>query len=363
MTIQTFPRPLNIPLRADRRWRAESLSPEELDGGLLDIWRKWAQCDAAGAAPSPFLTPEWTRRLHQHDSRVRVVVVECDGELAGFLPWESHGKLGLPAGDQFNDLQGFIQSPELAVSIPIERVLQQCGLRSFRFRHWRQPSDSLRPHCWESHPFYFIDLSSGFAAYEESRRGKKRNKLRREMGRHKRRAEAEIGPLAVRWSDDQQTLARLLEWKQQQAIAMGWDNLDVGQAKALMQCVQPAAGQLSTSMAELYLGDHPVAAEFYLEADGRRLHAWMRAYDVEFARFAPGHLLFWEAARQAAARGVQRIDWGSGEDAFKSKFASGTIPVHSGWADTARWRSNLRRVATRWIHRLHLGPLAQRFRG
>ena len=359
MTLQTLPQALTTPIKSAGDWRTEIVSPNELSADQRDLWRSWATGD--DDIISPFLTPEWTERVSQYDPRVQVALVECDGALAGFLPFQAHRKLALPAGNQFNDLQDLIQDPQLAEPIPIQQVLQQAGLRSFRFRHWHQPSSSLMPHCWESHPFYYIDLSQGFEAYEESRRGKKRHKLRREISRHKRRAEAEAGPLSVRWSDDRDTLQRLLEWKRQQALAMGWDNLDVVQAQRLMECVQERSNhELSTSIAELYLGDHLVAAEFYLGANGRCFHAWMRAYDADFGRFAPGHLLFWEAAQQAAAIGVQRIDWRSGEDAFKSKFASGTIPVHSGWADVANWRSQLRRVVTRCLHRFKLGAWARK---
>ena len=112
---------------------------------------------------------------------------------------------------------------------------------------------------------------------------------------------------------------------------------------------------------ELRFGDRLAAAEYYLRS-GNTLHAWMRAYSPEFAKFGPGHLLFWEAAQHAARDGVTRIDWGSGDDAFKSKFASGSFAVYSGWADYSRLRSRIRRSAshiayklklTKWIKRLY----------
>ena len=192
-------------------WKVECVDAQSLDDGLIQRWR---ECLPAGA--SPFLLPEWAQLSHRTGD-VQVGVAECDGEIIAFIPFERRSRRALPIGDRFNDLQGIIQTPDAPEPIPIELVLQHCKLTSYRFRHWVAPSESMLQHCWEAHPFYFINLSEGFEAYSESRRGSKRHKLRREIGRLKRKAEGEFGSVTVHWTESNDTLRQLLTWKQEQS--------------------------------------------------------------------------------------------------------------------------------------------------
>ncbi|MCA9176640.1 MAG: GNAT family N-acetyltransferase [Planctomycetales bacterium] len=336
------------------RARIECVAPASLDRDLLAKWRA-----AAGGSASPFLLPEWTQCCGELDSRVRVGIVELERQTA-FLPLELHGRSAMPVGDRYNDLQGFIASPGFPLErLTIESVLRGCGASTFRFRHWLQPTSGMQPHCWSAHPFYYIDLSEGFEAYSESRRGNKRHKLRREIGRLERRAADEFGSVDIQWVTDPEVMSQLLTWKESQAKAQGWEQSGMEKARPLLDAT--LGGELmSGQLAALRFGDRLVAAEYYLRS-GDLLHAWIRAYDAEFAKYGPGHLLFWKSAEEAAAQGIQRIDWGSGEDAFKSKFASGTFDVSAGWADTSRLRAALRRRAADWAGKFGLRHYAGRW--
>jgi CelD/BcsL family acetyltransferase involved in cellulose biosynthesis len=75
-----------------------------------------------------------------------------------------------------------------------------------------------------------------------------------------------------------------------------------------------AAGALSLSL--LRSGDKVIAAHFALE-DHTAYYLLKPGYDPDFARFGPGHLLVYEAARDARDRGLSEFDFLGQEMAWK----------------------------------------------
>ncbi len=91
----------------------------------------------------------------------------------------------------------------------------------------------------------------------------------------------------------------------------------------------------------------PVAFKVVL-LDGSTASIWLMRFLPEAARFRPGHLLFREAYRWAAGRGLTTVDLLLGVSQTKNQWSSGTYPtvdaVHGGPL-AIRWTRLLTRLA------------------
>ena len=98
-------------------------------------------------------------------------------------------------------------------------------------------------------------------------------------------------------------------------------------------------------------GDQLVAAHFGIRSR-RVLHWWFPAYDPELGKYSPGAQLLLELAREAAARGVERIDLGEGDESYKLSFMTGATALAVGSVDTrpaARAARKLWHHTKRWV--------------
>lgn len=82
----------------------------------------------------------------------------------------------------------------------------------------------------------------------------------------------------------------------------------------------------------LYAGDDMVAAHMGLRLHGV-WHGWFTGYAPGFARYSPGLLLFLKMAEAAPGLGLQCIELGGGEYAYKGRLANSSIPVAAGTVD------------------------------
>ena len=107
----------------------------------------------------------------------------------------------------------------------------------------------------------------------------------------------------------------------------------------------------SGTLSVLYAADLPVAAHFGLRS-GSVLASWFPAFDVSFARYRPGLLLFRRLAEASAQLGIRHIDFGKGEEQYKQDFKNTDIAVVEGWVEqpgaVAGWR-RLQRAPRRLV--------------
>ena len=71
----------------------------------------------------------------------------------------------------------------------------------------------------------------------------------------------------------------------------------------------------------LRVGGEPAAFIFGLECGGVR-HVIANAYSQRFAQYGAGKLLLYKDFERAADRGVERIDWGSGDAGYKEEMGA-----------------------------------------
>jgi CelD/BcsL family acetyltransferase involved in cellulose biosynthesis len=77
------------------------------------------------------------------------------------------------------------------------------------------------------------------------------------------------------------------------------------------------------------------------------LHIWFPAYTIEHEKYSPGLVLLLELAKEGAAKGILRIDFGKGHDRYKHNFKSGEVMIAEGAVEHRFVAGTLRRY---WHH-------------
>lgn len=333
---------------------------EELTETERAQWTDWHQADPL--LWSPYFHPAFTEAVAAVRGDVSIAVLEDDDGLAGFFPFQRNGLgFGRPVGGRLSDFHGLIAQPGL--SLAPEWLLEKCGLASWNFTHLPTAQTSFRPYLTTAGASRYLDLSDGFEAYVEERKGAGSNTLRQTQ-RKERKMEREIGPLRLVYrSADPALLDLLFRWKSEQyrrtglrdVFAFDWTK------NLLRQLLQKQSRDFEGMLSALFVGETPVALHFGM-ASRHALHYWFPVYDPRFRKYSPGSILLLELARQAAEEGKERADLGRGDDSFKVSFGSGSIEVASGAVDTGSLLRSVRQCWTRtrgWLKTSPFGAPAR----
>ena len=343
---------------------AGQLTPEQ-----VQAWARLQRADPA--LDSPYFRPEYTQAVAAVRDDVRVAVLEEDGELTGFFPFQrGRWGIGRPVGGPMSDFQGVIARPGLTWDTA--ELVRGCGLRAWDFNHLLASQESFRPYHRVQAESPYMDLSQGFEAYQ-SERQQAGSMLLRQTLRKARKAEREIGPLRFEvHSTDPRVFAAMVEWKAGQyrrtratnVFAFGWT------LKLLERILAHSGEEFAGMLSALYFGERLAAVHLWMRSYAV-LHSWFPSYEPELGAYSPGLVLLVEMARQAAALGVCRIDLGKGTKDYKSSFMSGSIALaegsvalhpllrwfRHGWQNTRTWIRTSRlgapaRLAARWTRPL-----------
>lgn len=339
---------------------AGCLSTEEL--------ARWTQIQqSVPSLSSPFFSPTFTSVVAATRDDVRVAVMEENGQLLGFFPFQ-RGRLGSgrPVGSILSDYHGAVVPDD--ASWDAKALIRVCGLKTWEFHTLvtsQSPFESFHHGRNDSKQ---IDLSGGFDAYMhglQQTHGSTITKLRRKV----RKLEREYGPLRFEYhTDDPAALAMLFRWKSDQYIRTGaveilkrqW----IREVLRLAQTTQTDgfAGILSV----IFAGERPVAAHLGIRSSCV-CHSWFPAYDSEFAPYSPGLILMLKLAEAAQQANIKMIDLGTGDYWFKSllmnrvvSLAEGSVEVRSVAAGVARTRRAARSLVRRTAMAPRLRRLARR---
>jgi len=312
--------------------------PHELGESDLRRWGDLQHADERLA--NPFLSPEFAIAVGRVRPNARVAVIEEGHDTAGYFAYE-HGPLGIgrPIGAGIGDCQGVIHGPDL--QLDAKALLAGCRLSVWEFDHLLAYQASFAPYHVVSERSPIIDLSSGFERYIAERPS-----LERQLRRSQRQLEREIGELAFDFDvRDEDCLRLLMGWKSAQYRRTG--RFDRFANRSIVRVVEylmeTRASGCSGTMSVLYAAGQPVAAHFGLRSNSV-LCSWFPAFDVKFARYRPGLLLFRRLASASAAHGLQHIDLGKGQEQYKQDFRNGDIEVAEGWVERPNAAARLRRL-------------------
>jgi CelD/BcsL family acetyltransferase involved in cellulose biosynthesis len=297
--------------------------PHELGPVELALWRSFRAERLAFA--SPYFDPRYTLAAGAVAPHARVAVLERDGKIVGFFPFQTRGGLVQPLGAPMTDFHGVVAAPGERIELPA--LLAGLGARAFRFTGLRTEGVAGAERA-AAHPVMVADLAGGFDAWLERRQA-----LHPRFFKGKRRAgraiERDLGPLRLEWSRDQPALLDyVVRLKRAQYRRTGrHDVFACGWTERLLRGLHEAReSDFGLTFAALYAGETLVGAEVGLMS-GTVHHLWLPVYDLEYARYGPGMQMTIESVRAAAAAGLTRINFGRADADYKAYFAepAGTV--------------------------------------
>ena len=189
--------------------RVTVVRPDELGLEEARLWAKFQQLSPVML--SPFFSLAFTQAIGRLRPNARVAIVEEGGRIEAFLPFEFSSKtLAVPLGGPMNNLHGFVHS-----GIPLDArwVVQQAGLRGWRFVHVPAEEHALIPYHYEGtvteNPG--IDLGDGYESYFD----KRSKSLTAKIMRQRRSLDRRVGSVTLEWhsSQPEESLRQLIAWK------------------------------------------------------------------------------------------------------------------------------------------------------
>mgnify|MGYP003627273883 CR=1 FL=1 len=308
----------------------EIIRPSELSESRRALWARLLD---SRPVVSPLLHPDFTDLVAGSRPDVRIACATDRQGHRAFLPFHKR-PLGLarPIGSTFSDYHALIAEPDFSESL--ETILHAAGLRGYRYfalldgdgdgdRGYRVTVDA------DKDPLAIFQAN-------HPRRAKAFRRLRRKLERDHGRIELIL--------DDRRksTFDALLGWKTQQFAATGRHNvLKPRWASRLLSRLHARGhGLVGGYLVSLCVDGTPVAAEFGPRLGGI-FHPWLAAYDDQYDRYSPGHLLVHGFIQSMPVAGVTAYDLGTGDDPHKIMFATESFQVSAGFAYPARprWRA------------------------
>ena len=144
--------------------------------------------------------------------------------------------------------------------------------------------------------------------------------------------ERELGPIRFEFSSnsinlfERHTAMRNALYRkigQRADYCIGWEG------EVLRKLRETEVPEFRSVLNVLFAGSKPVAAHFGLISRGV-FHWWFPAYGLTAHRYSPGLQLIDHCARHAADEGIVTIDFGKGDDRYKSLFADCNVEMLRG---------------------------------
>ena len=287
---------------------------------------------ATESLANPFLSPEFAVAVDRFCPNARVAVLTDGPEIVGFFSFQRRRLgVGVPIGYGMNDYQGLIHAP--GVEWDPRELLRACRLSVWQFDCLAEGQRPFGRYAVAVAPSPVINLTSGFAAYQEKLRVKS-PQFTKDLARKARKIEREAG--ALRFVVDSRDLAELrvlMRWKSGQYHRTGW--IDFFDRPWIVNVVEylfdTHNDQFGGLLSVLYAGGTPVAAHFGLRSGPVLAHCYP-AYDPNFSRQSPGLIHHLRLAEETAALGVRLIDMGKGPERYKQTLKNHDLFVAEGMA-------------------------------
>jgi CelD/BcsL family acetyltransferase involved in cellulose biosynthesis len=333
--------------------------PSELGPSEIAAWHSMQRQTRSLA--NPFLCPEFAVAVDNFRSNARVAVLADGSAIVGFFPFERRRSgVGVPIGAGLNDCQGLIHAP--AAEWDSRELLRACKVTVWQFDHLVEGQRPFERYTVAVAPSPVIDLTDGFAAYQEKLRVKS-PQFCKDLARKARKLEHEAGELRfIVDSRDKAELRALMGWKSDQYRRNGWvDVFDRPWLVDLVDYLFMAHGDgFGGLLSVLYAGEAPVAAHFGLRS-GHMLAHWFPAYDQHYGKQSPGLIQHLRMAEETTTLGIHLIDMGTGVERYKQTLKSHDIFVAEGVVAQGLLSSTAYRVQsalTSWArHQIKQHPL------
>ncbi len=315
-------------------------------------WDIWERLHLTGMdLDSPFFHPRFTQAVAAVRDDVEVVLVQEGQETVGFFPFQRcRGNSAQSIGGRLSEFHGVIIKP--GVQWCPKQLIREAGLCAYHFDHLPSSQAAFKPYSYGETDSSFMDLTGGYEAYRVAIKNKGTSLS--QIERKSRKICREVGPLNfVLHSQDDSTFQALLRWKHDQHVKTGvLEVLKIKWVTDLLESIRKTqtktfAGQLSA----LYSGNYLIAVHLGIRSQ-TALHIWFPAYSVEFEKYSPGMILLQEMAKVLAVENLQRIDFGRGEEQYKTNLQTGTSRIAEGAINFNPFSNTFRKnwfITKRWI--------------
>lgn len=335
--------------------RVEVIAASELANDLAAAWRGLRARNSA--LSSPYFAVEYAALVGARRPDAFVAVIEEGGRIVAFLPFQrSYARFARPLGGPVSDYQALVSEPD--VELDARELLHKAKLAVWRFDHLLASQRLFAPFHVRADRSFVMDLSQGFASYERQKRIDG-SELLPSVRRKARKLAREVGPLRFEmYAGDRAVLERVFAWKTEQSVRTGSPKLfEQRWARELLERIhetrtQDFAGVLSA----LWAGDELVAAHMGMRSS-TILHYWFPTYNRAFHRYAPGMCLLLAVAERVESEGITAIDFGKGEQRFKTQLATAEVPLAEGFVCTIPFAREAVGLAERAAQRIRSSPL------
>jgi CelD/BcsL family acetyltransferase involved in cellulose biosynthesis len=329
--------------------RVEVVRPDDLGPSEAILWTKFQQLSIP--TMSPFFSLTFAKAVARARSNAFVAVIQQHGNIGAFFPFElSKGRIARPIGWPMNDIHGFLRSNE---PIDVIAALRMAGLRAWTFDNALVSQPDLHAYSLRdlTFPSRYADLTNGYNSYFESRS----KSVREGANRRQRALVREVGEISFEWNSSQpQHLQELVEWKSAQyrrtGVAGDWNVFsNPSNIQIVRELAEADNDDCSGVVSVLFANEIPIAMHLGMLGPGG-LTGWFPTFRTEYGRFSPGTMLWFELAKCAVERGVNRIDFGSGDYGYKRQLATGSFELARGAVWTNRVESAGRKIAEPLIY-------------
>jgi CelD/BcsL family acetyltransferase involved in cellulose biosynthesis len=334
--------------------RTETISSE---AGLASLSGSWDDLVRSMPRPSPFLLHSWITEWWRHygdDGTLAVHVARRGDRLVGALPLCRRRRLGLHVteflGGNKASLADLMLAPGENGHTALLLALRAAAASGDFADLFGMPAGSRLVSALPTGSLSLIerleapvlDLSPGWKAVYKSRLSAKARSERRRRRRQLEglgRVEVSVARTAdeLRPALDEAFLIHDLRWQGRRDP--GGFGSAVGKEfhrAALLRLAEQDIPRLVT----LKVDGRGVAFSLYLQLE-RTIYGLAMAFDPAFARCAPGSETLLCALEQAAAEGVQRVEFLGAAAEHKQRFTDRCEPIHQGigLASTLRGRA------------------------
>ena len=336
---------------------ARIIPAEQLTDSHRSAWS--ALQEANPHLVSPFFRPEFTDCVARVRDGVHAILLD-DGRSEGFLPVHVRKTVARGVAGHLSDVEGAILPPESEFA-PFH-ILRDCGLTAWRFHHLIGSHAGVGRVVMARAENPYIDLSGGYEAYRAERLAQ-RSRLFKEIERKARKA-ARTREVAFTLDDrDPAALEWLVGRKKAQLKCMGaWDYFRVPWTVPLMKACNEQTGDAFAGLVSTLRHDGRIVAAHIGLRSRETMHAWTHVYDPHEAPLSVGMVMLCRLCEAAADAGVTRIDLGRGDEGYKSRFASGSLPLGEGAAELRKLPRLARKgfyFGREAVRNTPVGPLAQ----
>lgn len=285
---------------------------------------------------SPFMTCFFSSSVEKAGVNVRVAVIMGGEEIIGFFPYQysspQKSVLGHAerVGGEMSDYCGVICKP--GVRFTEVELLELAKIHCFDFSHLHSAQLEIGLSSFASVPGHLIRISTSGVDYWKNL-SEKEKRLTQDTQRCIGKLEREVGAIVfdaeVRGRAD--LLNFVIQMKRDQYRRTGvFDALKDDWRRKLLHVLYEdgnvdCRGLLSTIVA----GDELIAVHFGVVAGGT-LHYWFPVYDAKYAKYSPGRVLYKYMIEAMDAMGLNVIDNGAGDAAYKIALSNEAYEVYSG---------------------------------